>query len=133
MPNTGNNAPGSWKELRIQVTMIASVTGPTTIESPLIDINPPGTLIDQWEYPFEFEFFPEEGIGMVVFVQDWRIEPNPTQEFISIDHLNYGVGISEVVIDTICIPEPATLCLFGLGGLVLTSVVRFRRTAAALE
>ncbi|MHC5184280.1 MAG: PEP-CTERM sorting domain-containing protein [Planctomycetota bacterium] len=32
---------------------------------------------------------------------------------------NYDIYISEVVVDTICVPEPVTIVLLGLGGLVL--------------
>lgn len=43
------------------------------------------------------------------------IEPNPPEEWITVKG---NVLVDELVIDTICIPEPATICLLGLGGLV---------------
>jgi len=50
----------------------------------------------------------------------WRIEPNPTHEQIIIGSLpQFGAVIDQVVVDTICIPEPVSLVLLGLGGLAL--------------
>ena len=45
-----------------------------------------------------------------------HIEPNPDFEIVRIDG---AVMIDEIVIDTICIPEPATLGLLLIGGLAL--------------
>jgi hypothetical protein len=45
-----------------------------------------------------------------------HLEPNPDFEIVRIDG---AVMIDELVIDTICIPEPCTIALLGLGGMVL--------------
>jgi len=47
------------------------------------------------------------------------IEPNPTFEEIWIRPAGCTAYIDELVIDTICVPEPATMCLLGLGALAL--------------
>jgi hypothetical protein len=47
------------------------------------------------------------------------IEPNPTSETIYIQPADCTLYLDEVVIDTICIPEPATICLLGFGALAL--------------
>lgn len=47
------------------------------------------------------------------------IEPNPASETIYIQPPGCTLYLDEVVIDTICIPEPATICLLGLGALAL--------------
>jgi hypothetical protein len=48
------------------------------------------------------------------------IEPNPLRETIWIQPLDCTLYIDQIVIDTICtVPEPATICLFGLGALAL--------------
>ena len=45
-----------------------------------------------------------------------HLEPNPDFEIIRIDG---AVMIDELVIDTICAPEPCTIALLGMGGIVL--------------
>lgn len=60
----------------------------------------------------------EVGNGWNKLAVGWRIEPNPEWEnpCINFD----GVGdVDYVIIDTICIPEPVTICLLGLGCLLL--------------
>lgn len=47
---------------------------------------------------------------------DITISPNPLEEWIAIKG---DILVDELVIDTICIPEPATICLLGLGTLTL--------------
>ena len=47
------------------------------------------------------------------------LEPNPTMEEIWIRPAECTLYVDELVIDTICAPEPATLVLLGLGGLGL--------------
>jgi len=57
----------------------------------------------------------------------WRIEPNPDHETIVLTAAFNGSIIDQVVVDTICIPEPASLALLLGGGLTLA----LRRRAAA--
>ena len=49
----------------------------------------------------------------------WLIEPNPTSETIHFDLSDSGVYLNYIIVDTICIPEPTTLLLLGLGCLGL--------------
>jgi hypothetical protein len=50
---------------------------------------------------------------------DITLEPNPPSEIIVIQPAGCTTYIDEIVIDTICIPEPATVLMLGLGGLAL--------------
>ena len=47
------------------------------------------------------------------------IEPNPDHETIEIRPKDCTMYIDQIIVDTRCIPEPATMCLLGLGGLLL--------------
>ena len=70
------------------------------------------------------DYFGEESIELVyVDAADefnitllFEIQPNPVWEEITISGDWY---VGQVIVDTICIPEPATMCLLGLGGLLL--------------
>jgi hypothetical protein len=55
----------------------------------------------------------------------WRIMPNPPAELICLNIEDSGGGIDWVTADTICIPEPATICLLGFGAL---SLIRRKRS-----
>lgn len=116
--NTNITTPDSWKELRIQVTLVNNLGFPVDIP-PFIDvIGFPDGLPGMPVYEEFFHLDPFKS----VYIQDWIIQPNPIEELIIIDPLANGfpgIGISEVVIDTICIPEPASMILLGIGGLLL--------------
>lgn len=58
-----------------------------------------------------------EGIGWKTLTIGWRIEPNPDEETIYLEFHDSGADIDYIIVDTICIPEPMTLSLLGLGGL----------------
>ena len=47
------------------------------------------------------------------------IEPNPVSESIYVMPRYCDIFIDEIVVDTICVPEPATLCLLGFGSIAL--------------
>lgn len=47
---------------------------------------------------------------------EWYIYPNPIDEMFAIDG---DILVDELVIDTWCIPEPATLALLAIGGIAL--------------
>jgi len=109
VPNTGDTAPGTWKEIILQMTHDAGAlynyvarisTDPDAKELTLLEATllPSGYMYARW------------GI---------TIEPNPTGETIYIQPSFCSLYVDEIVVDTICIPEPATIALLGLGGLIL--------------
>jgi hypothetical protein len=60
--------------------------------------------------------------GWKTFKQEWRFEPNPREEIVVIGLKGNGDGlaaIDKICIDTWCVPEPATMAIFGLGTAVM--------------
>jgi hypothetical protein len=104
--------PNRYKEIWVEMEFRGELTEPITVEP-----YPEGVVtelsrnitntIDGWRIL---------NIG-------WKIVPNPWAENITLN-LVYGPGdganINYVSADTICIPEPATTALLGLGAMVLT-------------
>lgn len=114
IPNTP--VPNPYKEIWVQITWAKQVTSSTPgvvaflpggpdIASTLvreIPLAPTGALSpsDMW-YHSTYKI---------------RIEPNPAFEHV---YITGTLLVDQVVIDTICVPEPATLAMLGLGGLVM--------------
>jgi hypothetical protein len=59
------------------------------------------------------------GQGWETLVFGFRIEPNPDLEVIHFLLKDSGADIDYITVDTICAPEPITLALFALGGLLI--------------
>ncbi|MHC4718729.1 MAG: hypothetical protein ACYS5V_17325 [Planctomycetota bacterium] len=104
--------PDSYKKLRVQATC--------TGEPPAIALSSAGqtwTRVDAWSVDLD---------GWTVFVEDWLGEPNPHSERITLSSTGY---LSEVIVDTICIPEPAACALLAAGCAALLRRVRAGRSA----
>jgi hypothetical protein len=56
--------------------------------------------------------------GWYIATIHWRIYPNPLNETINISIMDSGADIDYITVSTVCIPEPATLCLLGLGAML---------------
>ena len=57
--------------------------------------------------------------GWTVLTDEYRIEPNPFHEWINYHWLGDLVGLDYIKLSTKCVPEPLTIALLGLGGLML--------------
>ena len=91
--------PDSYKKLRVQATYRDS--------PPAIDITSAG---EAWTRGDSFTV-PLAG-GWSVFVENWRGEPNPDAERVTLT--SPGL-LSEVIVDTVCVPEPAAAALLAAG------------------
>ena len=109
IPNTDNEDPDSYKLIWLQLTFLAE------------DSEPPLFMTDPiWTVEPEVIDFSPIGDGYIHATFQILLEPNPTEETISIVPRHCTLYIDEVVVDTICIPEPATLTLLLLSaGMVL--------------
>lgn len=59
------------------------------------------------------------GEGWYLNFSKWRIEPNPSwEEIIITSDAAWGSVIDQIVVDTICIPEPMSLALLAIGALM---------------
>jgi len=110
IPNTVNTDPTSYKEIWVQVTYYKDLT-----MAPIVEV-PGGVLLGGESR--RIEIVPMWGEWWLDQTM-WRIEPNPTQETILITGHDWGSMIDQVVVDTICIPEPATMSLVGVGCVLL--------------
>ena len=103
--------PLPYKEIWVQVTYFKHISAPPTIDVPGADYLGGETVLIE-----------DTGMGGGWFLDQsmWRIEPNPLQEQIILtSDPSWGSVIDQVVVDTICIPEPASIGLLVLGGLMV--------------
>jgi len=109
IPNTDNTAPGTFKEIYLQMTFDAG-PGFNALVVTIPDADPM-TL-----EPISVEQIPGSDYSYGI----WQIilEPNPTEEMIYIEPTYCELYIDEIVIDTRCVPEPTTIALLSLGTLV---------------
>ncbi len=118
------NEQGPQKHIRVQITYYYDPPGipagtfgqPTAFDvTPWYDRTPgqdqliPAVVADKSD--------PDPN-GWITAAYDFTIEPNPDKEYIGLKFSSYPAYVDQVVIDTWCVPEPATLALL-LGGLAL--------------
>ncbi len=112
IPNTDVTGDDTWKEIWLQI--IYSDPGGDGSQIPI--------LTDPTWVWGDLERMGHDDLDGEYFLDTYRIllYPNPTpDETIDIMAMQYNIFISAIAVDTICIPEPASMCLLALGGLGL--------------
>lgn len=113
------DVPNPFKEIWIQVTYYKDINA-----APIVDVPGGVFLSSQLEVPVEHV---PTGGDWVLDQYIFRIYPNPRHEQIVIlaDPMWMSV-IDQIVVDTFCVPEPATIGLLIFGGLAF-AVRRFKK------
>jgi hypothetical protein len=103
-----------YKEIWLQITYytFAGLGDVPTITIPGAEFLSGETLVVEEDPKFG-------GNGWFLDQTKWRIEPNPDYEQITLTGAPSGSVIDQIVVDTTCIPEPATIALLALGTLML--------------
>ena len=98
--------PNEFKEIWVEVGFRGFLID-YSIDDPLTGV----TYLGQ-----DVEFLPD---GWKILNIGWQIVPNPPSETIYMMFEDSGADIDYVTVDTICIPEPLSIFLLGLGALAL--------------
>jgi hypothetical protein len=98
--------PQPWKEIQIQLTWEPQAPGNTPFVLTTVPEQVNGMLVQQ---------IPLDGLWMHS-IYTIHLEPNPLWERILITG---GINVDQLVIDTICVPEPGALSLLLVGLLAL--------------
>jgi hypothetical protein len=116
--------PNLYKEIWVQVTYMKIEFDPFYYSTPTVEV-PDATYLGGADEFLEYNnpAYPELGEWRLQLSQ-WRLDENPPDETIFLSWPPFGGEwprgtVDQIVVDTICIPEPAALVLFTLGGFLL--------------
>jgi hypothetical protein len=97
------------KEIWVQLTWMPSAPDPFLPNVPVIGVSPFDSM--QMVQGDDIDL----GNGWTHSLYMVTIWPNPIEEWITIKG---NIVVDQLVIDTICIPEPATVIILGIGGVL---------------
>lgn len=106
IPNTENIAPNTSKEIWLQITYSAG----SILRKPELQAMPGDVTIEHVQETVIDELYYHDVFKITLV-------PNPMEEWIAIMPRDCTLYIDEIVVDTICVPEPATLLVLSIGGL----------------
>ena len=101
-----------WKDIQIHLTWKPAGLDLILPDKPLVGVTPG---YDPYKV-FTVSTSENLGLGWVYSLYEIEVIPNPPEEWIAIKG---DILVDELVIDTVCVPEPVTIALLGLGGLVV--------------
>jgi hypothetical protein len=109
IPNRDQALP--YKEIWVQVVYWQDISAIPEISIP--GAEPWGDLFD----PVLVEEGPSTGAWYMA-LSHWRMTPNPDSEtIVVIGDPDWGSIVDEIIVDTYCVPEPATITLLVLGSI----------------
>jgi hypothetical protein len=114
LPNSQTTGPNTYKDITLTLIWKASPIDTILPNDPLVAVTPYVDIISSRE---DIDL----GNGWIQTLFAITIWPNPTEEWFTIKG---DIMVDELSIYTECVPEPATICLLGLGTL---TILRKRR------
>ena len=106
IPNTQDTGPDTWKEIILQISY-ADPYGQPGWEIPILTVPAAEsvTRVDSLILPN----------GYYHDTYHIIIRPNPPEEIIDLVSIQCAMYVDQIIVDTICLPEPATISMLGLG------------------
>ena len=108
-----NFRDGEYKLISLQITYYEAIGG-----APVVDMIPGATPYEEANWQEVIVDSDQLGVWKV-WQSTWMMMPNPAFEEIIIMGDPAGSIIDQIIVDTICVPEPATLGLLIMGGVAL--------------
>ena len=100
-----------WKEIWVQLAWKPAGLDPSQSLP-----DQPNVAVTPFNFATMYRDDDDLGGGWVYSLYKIELWPNPLEEWITVKG---DIWVDELIIDTICIPEPATIAMLGLGGLAL--------------